>query len=228
MPRHLEIERLLDEIRAEARATGNYTGRPAFDERVLEALREVPRDEFVPPELRHCAWANRPLPIGHGQTISQPYIVALMTDLIDPRPEHRVLEVGTGSGYQAAVLSRLVSRVYTAERLPELAADATARLRRLGYANIETRCADGRLGWPEQAPFDAVLVAAAATEVPPELLRQLKPGGVLVIPVGAPHEAQQLAAIRVGGDGRASRRDLLPVAFVPLLREAPGPQQERP
>lgn len=212
-----ERDALLAEIRTEAAATRHYTGRAAFDERVLSALGEVPRDEFVPPELGHSAWANRPLPIGLGQTISQPYIVALMTDLIDPAPHHRVLEIGTGSGYQAAILSRLVGQVYTVEVLPVLADSAATRLRRLGYDNIEIRCGDGRHGWRQQAPFDAILVAAAAEDLPPELVRQLKPGGVMVIPLGAPHAAQDLVVVRLGDDGRISRRVVLPVAFVPLV-----------
>ena len=209
-------ELLLAEIRAEARATARYTGRETFSERVMAALRDVPRQEFVPGDLAASAWANRPLPIGLGQTISQPYIVALMTDLIEPAPEHAVLEIGTGSGYQAAVLARLVRRVYTVELRPELAAQAEQRLHRLGYDNVEVRCGEGRQGWAEHSPYDAILVAAAPERVPEQLLRQLKPGGVLVIPVGPAHGAQELLSLRVDAEGRVIRREILPVAFVPL------------
>jgi protein-L-isoaspartate(D-aspartate) O-methyltransferase len=211
-----EQDILLDEIRAEARDTRQYTGRAAFDPRVLAALRQVPRHDFVPAELRHRAYGNHPLPIGHGQTISQPYIVALMTDLIQPRAGDVVLEIGTGSGYQAAVLAQLVKRVYTMEIVAALARDAADRLRRLGYDTVEVRVGNGRLGWPEHAPFDAILVAAAAPEVPPALLEQLKPGGRLVIPVGARHDAQELLLITRREDGGADRRHILPVVFVPL------------
>lgn len=221
--RYRRLALLLDEIRAEARATANYTGRAAFSERVMQALAEVPRDEFVPAELGHSAWANRPLPIGLGQTISQPYIVALMTDLIDPQPGDVVLEVGTGSGYQAAVLARLVKQVYSVECLPELAAGARARLARLGCDNVEVRCGDGRQGWPEHAPYDAILVAAAPQSVPEALVRQLRPGGTLVIPVGPHHGAQDLLRIHIDAEGGIERRSVLPVAFVPLVgKDATG------
>jgi protein-L-isoaspartate(D-aspartate) O-methyltransferase len=215
--RYRRLALLLEEIRAEAQATANYTGRAAFSERVMQALADVPRDEFVAPKLGHSAWANRPLPIGLGQTISQPYIVALMTDLIDPEPGDVVLEVGTGSGYQAAILARLVKQVYSVECLPELAADARTRLARLGCDNVEVRCGDGRLGWPEHAPYDAILVAAAPEAVPHALVRQLKPGGTMVIPVGPRHGAQDLLRIHVDPDGHVARRSVLPVAFVPLV-----------
>lgn len=215
-----QIERqrklLLQEIRAEAWETRDYTGRPGFDEKVMEALRHVPRHEFVAEDSRHWAYANHPLPIGYGQTISQPYIVALMTDLIHPEPEDVVLEVGTGSGYQAAVLSRLVKRVYTLEIVANLANEAASRLRRLGYDNIEVRNGNGRLGWPQNAPYDAILVTAAARRVPPALIDQLKPGGELVIPVGNPPEPQELIVVRRWPDGGTDERRVLPVAFVPL------------
>lgn len=215
-----EQERLLDEIRAEARQTRQYTGREAFDERVLAALREVPREDFVPVELHHRAHDNRPLPIGHGQTISQPYIVALMTDLIDPKPGDVVLEIGTGSGYQAAVLARLVKRVFTMDIVEALAAQAAIRLQRLGYENVEVRSGNGRLGWPEHAPFDAILVAAAARDIPPALVAQLKPGGKLVIPVGDVRESQELLVLSKDGRDRIHQRSVLPVVFVPLTGAA--------
>ncbi|MDP2810669.1 MAG: protein-L-isoaspartate(D-aspartate) O-methyltransferase [Rhodocyclaceae bacterium] len=211
-----DLDFLLDEIREEVRATRHLTGRPALEERVMEALRQVPRHEFVPDELQYGAYANHPLPIGHGQTISQPYIVALMTDLIHPRLDDVVLEIGTGSGYQAAILSRLVKRVYSIEIVAELAREAGERLQRLGYDNVEVRAGNGQLGWPQHAPYDAILVAAAASRIPPALIEQLKPGGTLVIPVGAQHAAQNLLVLRKTASGRVEETNVLPVAFVPL------------
>lgn len=214
--RNTDLECLLDEISAEVRDTRQLTGRPELEQRVMEALRQTPRDEFVPDEFRYRAYDNRPLPIGHGQTISQPYVVALMTDLIQPRPEDVVLEIGTGSGYQAAVLSRLVKQVYSMEIVGGLATQASERLQRLGYDNVEVRAENGRLGWPEHAPYDAILVTAAASEVPPALIDQLKPGGTLVIPVGSRDYAQDLLVITKREDGSVQKRDVLPVVFVPL------------
>lgn len=211
-----ELELLLEEIREEVWGTRRFTGRSILEERVIQALREVPRHAFVPNELRYRAYANHPLPIGHGQTISQPYIVALMTDLLEPRPEDVVLEIGAGSGYQAAVLGKLVKQVYTMEIVAALADQASERLRRLGYDNVEVRTGDGHLGWPEHAPYDGILVAAAATRIPPALIAQLKPGATLVIPVGAPHAAQDLVALRKQENGELQERRVLPVAFVPL------------
>ncbi len=211
-----DLEYLLDEIREEVWATRHLTGRPALAERVLDALREVPRHEFVPDELQYCAYANHPLPIGHGQTISQPYIVALMTDLIRPQPEDVVLEIGTGSGYQAAILAKLVKRVYSMEIVGQLAAEAGARLQRLGYDNIEVGTGNGQSGWPQHAPYDAILVAAAATGIPPALIEQLKPGGTLVIPIGEQHAAQDLLVVTKSSSGHIDQKRVLPVAFVPL------------
>jgi protein-L-isoaspartate(D-aspartate) O-methyltransferase len=211
-----EQDLLLDEIRAEALGTRRYTGRSAFDERVMTALREVPRHEFLPPGLQHRAYDNRPLPIGHGQTISQPYIVALMTDLVDPEPDDVVLEIGTGSGYQAAVLANLVKRVYTMDIVEALATQAATRLQRLGYDNVEVRSGNGRLGWPEHSPYDAILVAAATPDIPPALIAQLKPGGTLVIPVGGTRESQDLLVLSKDAQGRVHQRSVLPVVFVPL------------
>ena len=216
IPNTMERDCLLDEIRAEVLDTQRFTGVPELEQRVMDALRQTPRDEFVPHELRYGAYANRPLPIGHGQTISQPYVVALMTGLIQPQPEDVVLEIGTGSGYQAAILSPLVKQVYSMEIIEELAGQASERLQRLGYYNVDVRTGNGRLGWPEHAPYDAILVTAAATRVPPALIEQLKPGGTLVIPVGLQHVAQDLLVIRKRSDGSLEEKHVLPVVFVPL------------
>jgi protein-L-isoaspartate(D-aspartate) O-methyltransferase len=185
--------------------------------RVLEAMREVPRHLFVPEEVREHAYEDRALPIGRGQTISQPYIVAVMTELLDPRPGHRVLDVGTGSGYQAAVLARLVREVASIEIVPELAEEARARLATLGYANVTVITGDGYAGLPERAPFDGILVAAAPEEVPPALLDQLAVGARLVIPVGG--DEQVLRVYHRTEEGIESR-DVFPVRFVPLVRES--------
>jgi len=213
---HTEREALIREIERDVLATGRHLGRERLDPRVLEALRSVPRHRFVAKDYLDDAYDNRPLPIGHGQTISQPYIVAIMTELLEPRPGQRMLELGTGSGYQAAVLSRLVERVYSMEIIPELGQQAAARLKRLGYDNVEVRVADGYHGWPEQGPFDGIIVTAAGDHVPPPLVEQLKPGGRMVIPVGSWYFTQQLLLIEKGADGTLETREILPVAFVPL------------
>jgi protein-L-isoaspartate(D-aspartate) O-methyltransferase len=189
-------------------------------ERVLAAMGKVPRHEFVPEGRRGEAYDDGPLPVGQGQTISQPYIVAYMTEVIDPRPGQKVLEVGTGSGYQAAVLAELVGEVYTIELLPELAKAAEKRLQRLGFRNVHVKAGDGYLGWPEKGPFDAVVVTCGAKEVPEPLFKQLKPGGKMVIPVGAAWAEQTLRVITRGPGGTREVRDLLPVRFVPLRRAA--------
>jgi len=211
------MERLLDEIDADMRATADWTGRGALAPRVRAALAAVPRHAFVPPGEQASAYENVPRPIGHGQTISQPYIVALMTELLDPAPDDRALEVGTGCGYQAAVLSRLVAEVYTIETVPALADAARDRLARMGYGNVHVRHGDGAAGWPAAAPFDGIIVTAAAREVPRALLDQLAPGGRMVIPVGAPYGAQDLIRITKDAAGATDRRVVLPVAFVPLV-----------
>ncbi len=213
---HPDTERLLADIAEETRQTRFLTGIGELDGRVMAAMAAVPRHAFVPQELHSRAYDNGPLPIGHGQTISQPFIVALMTALLRPEACHRVLEVGAGSGYQAAVLSRLVTRVYTVEIVEPLASAAAERLKTLGYGNVEVRCGDGYRGWPEHAPFDGILVAAAAPHVPQPLLDQIKPGGRLVIPVGQPYSAQELLVIDKLDSGELRRRSVLPVAFVPL------------
>ncbi|WP_280155308.1 protein-L-isoaspartate(D-aspartate) O-methyltransferase [Piscinibacter sp. XHJ-5] len=203
--------RMIDDIAIMARDT-----RTPIAERVMSVLATLPRHEFVPPEQVGNAYQNRPLPIGHGQTISQPYIVALMTDLAKLEPDHQVLEVGTGSGYQAAVAGRLARAVYTIEIVEPLGQQAMQRLQRLRHDNVHVRLGDGYHGWEEHAPYDAVLVTAAASHVPPPLVRQLKPGGRMVIPVGAPFMVQQLMLVEKRADGGVSTRQILPVAFVPL------------
>ncbi|SDY93488.1 protein-L-isoaspartate(D-aspartate) O-methyltransferase [Citreimonas salinaria] len=185
---------------------------------VLEVMRAVPRHEFVPPDVRLLAYEDRPLPIGYGQTISQPFIVALMTDLLKIEPGDKVLEVGTGSGYQAAVLSPLAEEVYTIEIVPELGERAAGTFADLGFENVEAKIADGYYGWPEQAPFDAIVVTAAASQIPPPLVQQLKPGGRMVIPIGGPFSAQQLMLVEKQEDGSITSRQLLPVQFVPFTR----------
>jgi len=185
---------------------------------VLKVMRATPRHLFVPEALREDAYADSPLPIGHGQTISQPYIVAAMTELLDPAPHHKVLEIGAGSGYQAAVLSPLVAKVFTIEIVPELARAARARLERLGYRNIVVREGDGYRGWPEEAPFDRVLLTAAPPEVPDALVAQLKPGGRLVAPVGRTFDNQELIVIDKGLDGKLKRRTVFGVRFVPMVK----------
>lgn len=209
-------QRLIAEIAALTRETAVETGRPEFAAPVMAAMGRVPRHRFVPDDQVPYAYDNRPLPIGHGQTISQPYIVALMTDLIQPQSGQTALEIGTGSGYQTAVLAELVERVYSIEIIAPLARQATERLKALGYANIETRAGDGYYGWEEAAPFDAIVVTAAASHVPLSLIRQLKPGGRIVIPVGAHFLAQYLLLVEKKADGAVTTRQILPVSFVPL------------
>ncbi|HKR15839.1 protein-L-isoaspartate(D-aspartate) O-methyltransferase [Rhizorhapis sp.] len=188
------------------------------DTRIMAAMGAVPRHNFVPPSLRAKAYEDRPLPIGHDQTISQPSLVALMTHLLRPDHDDVVLEVGTGSGYQAAILSRLVDKVYSIEILEPLAKEAQQRLRRLGYHNVTVKHGDGYLGWPEHAPFDGIIVTAGAPHVPDQLLQQLKPGGLMVIPVGPAYSTQQLKLVRKGTDGSVREERIIPVGFVPLTR----------
>ena len=183
----------------------------------LTAMRAVPRHEFVPPDLRSRAYGDHPLPIGLGQTISQPYIVAYMTEIIRPAPGMKVLEVGTGSGYQSAVLAEIGCEVYTVEIFEALATSARERLHRLGYRKVDVRHGDGHFGWSEQAPFDAILVTAAAGYIPPVLIEQLKPGGRMVIPVGSVYGVQNLILIEKRTADDVRTRNLLPVRFVPLL-----------
>jgi len=212
-------QQLVENIQQDVRDTSLYLDKEALDPRVMTAIATVPRHEFVPAAQRHHAYANRPLPIGHGQTISQPYIVALMSDLIKPRAGDRVLEIGTGSGYQAAILAELTGAVYSIEIIEALGKQAAGRLPGLGYDNITLRIGDGYYGWKEQAPFDAIVVTAAASHVPPPLVAQLKPGGRMVIPVGSRFLTQQLVLIEKQADGQLITRQILPVKFVPLTGE---------
>ncbi len=214
-----EHRRLLEQVIAETRGTADLTGCAKLSELVLRALAAVPRHRFVPPAQLAWAYADSPLPIGCGQTISQPFIVALMTELLALDARSVVLEVGTGSGYQTAMLASLARRVYSVERIPALAEAAERRLRELGIANVEIRIADGYRGWEEKAPFDAIIVTAAAAEVPPALVRQLKPGGRLAIPVGPQHRSQDLRVICKDESGAWHSRSVLPVVFVPLVRD---------
>ena len=215
-------DRMVEAIAALARDTGRETGRPQFAPRVMRAMQRVERHRFVPPELASEAYANRPLPIGNGQTISQPYIVALSTDLLDLESNHTVLEIGTGSGYQAAVLAELASRVLSIEIVEPLGRDAAARLAALGYRSVEVRIGDGYGGWPERAPFDRILVTAAAPYVPDSLVQQLALGGRMVIPVGSGPFGQQLLLIEKGADGQVRRKEVLPVRFVPMVKPKPA------
>lgn len=204
-------------IETHAASLGGYRIAPA----VIEIMAAVPRHRFVPKERQGQAYADRPLPIGHGQTISQPFIVALMTDLTGAGPGATVLEIGTGSGYQAAVLSALVEKVCTIEIIPALGESAARHLAELGYGNVEARIGDGYFGWPECGPFDAIIVTAAAGHVPPPLVEQIEPGGRMVIPVGSTYGPQHLTLVEKSADGQVTTRQLLPVRFVPLTR---GPE----
>jgi len=197
--------------------TSGLTGLSAMSPRVRAALGKVERHRLLPPEQRALAYRNHPLPIGRGQTISQPYIVALSTDLIAPQPNHVVLEIGTGSGYQAAVLAETVAKVFSIEIIDSLGQEAKENLGKLGYGNIEIRIGDGYRGWPEKAPFDAIVVTAAAPRVPEALVEQLKVGGRMVIPVGAAGGAQDLLLIVKTAEGRVEQKSILPVRFVPLV-----------
>ncbi len=210
--------RMISDIEREVAYTRNMIGRSAFSDSVMSAMRQVPREVFVPEQERRFAYDNGPLPIGCGQTISQPYIVALMTDLLELDADAVALEVGTGSGYQAAVLSRVAKQVYSVEIIEALSRRAAATLTELGYHNVSCRCADGYHGWPEHAPYDAIMVTAAAVEIPPPLVDQLRPGGRLVIPVGRPYDYQNLILVEKSDSGEVSERSILGVAFVPLTR----------
>jgi len=204
------------ELRREKMVADQIVARGVKDEKVLWAMSTVPRHKFVSEDLINSAYEDRPLPIGFGQTISQPYIVALMTQLLGVGKKDKVLEVGTGSGYQAAILSGIVKEVYTIEIFEELGASAGKRLRELGYQNIKVKVADGYYGWPEEAPFDAIIVTCAATHIPPPLMEQLKDGGTMCIPVGSVFWTQNLMLVKKK-DGKITARSVLPVRFVPLL-----------
>ena len=207
------MERMMSEIQMDARRTASYTGIDQIGDAVVGAMNATLREEFVLPRNRSLAYANHPLPIGHGQTISQPFIVAIMTEVLNVEPHHKVLEIGTGSGYQAAVLSHLAAEVYTIEIVPELAETATKRLQRLGYDNVYVRTGDGWYGWPEHAPFDGVIITAVGDEVPPALLEQLTDDGLLVMPLGDDDGFQELV---VYSKRTGVATPLFPVRFVPL------------
>lgn len=211
------LETLLADIERETVSSAFLTGREKLSAPVLEAMRRVPRDRFVPEKWIDRAFDNGPLPIGSGQTISQPFIVALMTDLLNIQKPSVVLEIGTGSGYQTAVLSLMANRVYTVELFRSLSLEAEARFKALNYGNIHTRIGNGYDGWPEFAPYDGVIVTAAAPRIPDALIGQLKPGGRLVIPVGLPFSCQELILLTKDHDGRLHKQKILDVAFVPLV-----------
>jgi len=207
---------MVEEILSDAAETSPYSHRTALSPNVVAAMEKVERHRFVPVYLASSAYLNRPLPIGYGQTISQPFIVALMTEMMQIGMGDKVLEIGTGSGYQAAVLAELASSVYSIEIIRPLGEQAGERLKSLGYRNIETRVGDGYNGWPEAAPFDAIIVTAAASHVPPPLIKQLKPGGRIVIPLGTQFMTQYLMLVEKKQDGSVTTRQILPVRFVPL------------
>jgi protein-L-isoaspartate(D-aspartate) O-methyltransferase len=213
-------ESLVRVIEHDLRDTARETGISSLSPCVRRSIASVARERFVPPHLAQLAYENRPLPIGDGQTISQPYIVALMTELLRPKPDDRVLEVGTGSGYQAAVLAECVAKVYSVEIIAALARRARETLDAAGYRNVETRVGDGYLGWPEAAPFDGIIVTAAPDHVPPRLIGQLKPGARMVIPVGPRAPSQQLLVIEAGADGQVKTKRTIDVRFVPLVPAA--------
>ena len=203
-------------IESDVRETSRYLKKERLDPRVMEVISNVPRHEFVPEKEKPYAYQNRPLPIGHGQTISQPYIVAIMTDLLKVTAKSTVLEIGTGSGYQAAILAELTDKVYTMEIIKPLGEQAANRLTRLGYNNVEVKIADGYYGWEEHAPFDAIIVTAAASHIPPPLIKQLSIGGQMVIPIGSRFLTQELLLVKKEKDDKIITRQILPVIFVPL------------
>ncbi|MGR8931046.1 MAG: protein-L-isoaspartate(D-aspartate) O-methyltransferase [Gammaproteobacteria bacterium] len=211
-----DLERMIKDIETEIELTRHYIGKSAFDTRVMDAMRQVPRHEFLPEDKRYLAYDNGPVPIGSGQTISQPYIVALMSDLLDAEASDAVLEIGTGSGYQAAVLSKLVSKVYSLEIIENLAVTASKLLRKLGYDNIEVRNDNGYYGWEEYAPFDGIIVTAAAPHIPKALTDQLCIGARLVIPIGLPYGYQELMVFKKNADHTLTSRTVLGVRFVPM------------
>jgi len=208
-------QRMIAEIVADAVFLTAQLGKSSFAPRVIDAMGRIPRHEFVPLELQAYAYLNSPLPVGYGKTVSQPFIVALMTDLLDPHPGDIILEVGAGVGYQAAILSELVNQVYSIELIEELALDTRHRLQHLGYRNIEIGVGNGYYGWAEHAPFDKIVVTAAPDLIPPPLLAQLKPGGKMVIPTGIP-DKQQLVLVEKSGNGKLTTREVLPVRFSEL------------
>lgn len=219
----MNLKRMIADIENEVTLTRSYIGKNKLDERVMDVMARVPRDLFVPDNVKLMAFNNGPIPIGHGQTISQPYIVALMTDLLQLKPDDSVLEIGTGSGYQTAVLSRLCKQVYSVERIHQLNQIASQHFKDLTYNNIETCVSNGYEGWPEHAPYDAIIVTAAASHIPGPLIEQLKPGGNLVIPVGLSGMHQELLQVKKDLQGEVSVDSILGVAFVPLVNDSIPP-----
>ena len=217
-----DIKGMITDIESEVSYTQSMIGKSALDPRVMNVMARVPRDEFVPDDMKHAAFLNSPLPIGDGQTISQPYIVALMTDMLAIEPEHTVLEIGTGSGYQTAILSELCKQVYTVECIATLSERACVHFRKLKYNNIEATIGNGYQGWPEHAPYDGIIVTAAASHIPEALIEQLKPGGNLVIPVGGAYTSQTLMLVRKDEQGEIDIDSVLGVVFVPLVDETIG------
>jgi len=217
------VDSMLRDIESEVTYTRQFIGKDKLSDKVINAIRSIPRHEFVPENQQKQAYLNGPLCIGYGQTISQPYIVALMTDLLDVNENSVVLDIGTGSGYQTAILARLVKKVFTMEVIPELLESARKKFLALGYTNIDTRLGDGHRGWPEHSPYDGIIVSAAATEIPDALVEQLKPGANLVIPVGPHYGPQELFVLRKNNQGEITSRRILSVAFVPLVKTASLP-----
>lgn len=214
-----ELMDLINTIKMEAKLTADSTGRPEFSERVYQAMRDTPRHLFVDEALRTSAYEDRPLPIGYGQTISQPYIVALMTDFLDLDKNDRILEIGTGSGYQAAILSRLAKEVYSIEIVKELAENAKKRIGTLGLKNVTVKQGDGYFGWIEHSPFNGIIVTAAASHIPPDLIKQLAPGGRLIIPIGQPFQVQYLTLVKKTKRDKLETKKIIPVQFVPFTGE---------
>lgn len=211
------VKQMLYEIKQDVEYTSSMTGVNKFKDEIMDVLKKVPRDAFIPEHLKYMAFDNNPLPIGHGQTISQPYIVALMTELLDIQANHIILEIGTGSGYQAAILAQLCQQVYTIELIPELSVSAKKRFEKLHYDNIEAFTGNGYTGHPEHGPYDGIIVTAAASHIPEPLITQLKPGGKLVIPIGLPSMNQELMLIEKDLDNKIQTRSILDVVFVPLI-----------
>jgi protein-L-isoaspartate(D-aspartate) O-methyltransferase len=211
------LQRMLNDIEREVTLTRHLTGKEALDDRVMEAMKQVPRHEFLPEGYRFLAYDNGPAPIGSGQTISQPYIVALMSDLLNTRPNDTILEIGTGSGYQSAILATLVEKVYSLEIIEELFIESQSRLKTLGYHNVTVRNGDGHSGWPEHAPYDGIIVTAAAVKIPGALLDQLRVGARMVIPVGLPYDYQELMVLEKKDVDKIESRKILGVSFVPLV-----------
>ena len=211
-----DLQRMLNDIKTEVQLTAHLIGKKSLDARVMAVMEQIPRHEFLPADLRYCAYDNGPAPIGSGQTISQPFIVALMSDLLNTKPTDSILEIGTGSGYQTAVLSRLVQRVYSVEIIADLATGAIKRLTKLGYDNIAVRNDDGYIGWPEHAPYNGIIVTAAAPHILQPLIDQLRSGARLVLPVGLPYRYQELMVVEKKANGEIETRQVLGVSFVPL------------